>query len=451
MMHRIRAISIILCLGLIPSLLYSIDVKGTVYDTQMKPVANALVELIDQRNSNLICHDYTNDAGQYALQIKVGVKQATQIPADFKLFQNHPNPFNPSTKISWELPYGTDISITIYNILGQKIKTVFNGFHRKGSGEIIWDAKDDQGQAVPAGVYFYSLTTDKIEINKKMLLIDGSCTRDIINTSHRTVTGNVLCKASDQAKIYEYILRVTGNEIETYTQHVIISTQSVIIDVTVVRKISSMTDIDGNIYPTIKIGNQWWMAENLKVTHYRNGEVIKQITGTKEWSVISDGAYCNYENNANYVDTYGRLYNWYAVMSTNGLAPEGWHIPSDEEWKEMEMYLGMSRAEADAYGWRGANVGGKLKATGIIGVGNGQWFPPNTGATNESQFTALPGGFRNDAGYFFYLGYAAAFFWSSTEDTNGSPLSRVLEYNHSDISRTHYSKNHGLSIRCIRD
>ena len=207
----------------------------------------------------------------------------------------------------------------------------------------------------------------------------------------------------------------------------------------------SVTDIDGNTYQTVKIGDQWWMAENLKVTHYRNGDVIPNVTDITEWSNLSTGAYCNYDNDANNATTYGRLYNWYAVNDSRNIAPEGWHVPSDEEWKELEVYLGMSQSDADATGWRGTDEGGKLKETGTV-----HWNSPNIGATNESGFSALPGGFRYGNGTYDYMGNYA-FFWSSSERYSYGAWFRYLYYNNSGIYRSSYGKPYGFSVRLVRD
>ncbi|MBU0713276.1 PEGA domain-containing protein [bacterium] len=209
-----------------------------------------------------------------------------------------------------------------------------------------------------------------------------------------------------------------------------------------------VTDIDGNVYKTVKIGDQWWMAENLKVTHYRNGDAIPNVTGDTEWSNLTTGAYCNYnndDNNATNADTYGRLYNWYAVNDSRNIAPTGWHVPSDEEWKELEMYLGMSQSDADATGVRGTDEGGKLKETGT-----NHWSSPNTDATNESGFAALPGGYRGFYGSVYYMGNYA-YFWSSTESEGGSAWGRRLNYSNSDVYRYYFSKQYGFSVRCVRD
>ncbi len=204
-------------------------------------------------------------------------------------------------------------------------------------------------------------------------------------------------------------------------------------------------DLDGNTYKTVKIGNQEWMAENLKVTYYRNGDAIPNVTDAKEWSNLTTGACCNYDNDANNLTTYGRLYNWYAVNDSRNIAPEGWHVPSDAEWKTLEMHLGMSKSEADDEGWRGTDVGYKLKESGTT-----HWSSPNTDATNESGFSALPGGYRYHEGPYDRMGLYTHF-WSSTESSSSRAWSRSLGYIMTAVPRGNYSKQDGFSVRCVRD
>ncbi len=204
-----------------------------------------------------------------------------------------------------------------------------------------------------------------------------------------------------------------------------------------------MTDYDGNVYETVLIGNQCWMKENLKVTHYRNGDPIPNVTDDAEWPYLTTGAYCNYLNDEFWVSYIGRLYNWHAVVDARGIAPVGWHVPTDEEWKQLEMYLGMSPTDADAEGWRGTDEGGKLKESETL-----SWNSPNTGATNESGFTALAAGWRYAS--FFGLGETARF-WTTTEAVRNIAWERLLSYNSAQIRRTHPNDGHGLSLRCVRD
>jgi uncharacterized protein (TIGR02145 family) len=139
------------------------------------------------------------------------------------------------------------------------------------------------------------------------------------------------------------------------------------------------------------------------------------------------------------------LYNWYAVDDSRNIAPEGWHVATDEEWKQLEMYLGMSQTEADTTGWRGADEGGKLKEAGTT-----HWTSPNTGATNESGFTALPGGYRGSTGDFTNVG-GSALFWSSTEGSSGTAWGRYLGCYDSQVYRGSNNKRGGFSVRCVRD
>ncbi len=203
---------------------------------------------------------------------------------------------------------------------------------------------------------------------------------------------------------------------------------------TTIKPTGTVTDIDGNTYQTVKIGDQWWMAENLKVTHYRNGDPIPNVTGDTEWKYLTTGAYCNYDNDANNATTYGRLYNWYAVNDSRNIAPTGWHVPSDAEWQTLLNYLGGS-----------STAGGKLKETGTS-----HWNSPNTGATNESGFSALPGGCRVRNGGYTNMGDYANF-WSSTECSSASGWPRALSYGSSGVRRQYPDGQVGFSIRCMRD
>jgi len=207
-----------------------------------------------------------------------------------------------------------------------------------------------------------------------------------------------------------------------------------------------VSDIDGNVYHAVKIGTQWWMAENLKVTRYRNGDPVPSVTEDMRWTDLSSGAYCVYDNNENNKEIYGLLYNWFAVNDNRGVAPEGWHIPTDTEWKELEMHLGMSQSEADGTDWRGTDEGGKLKDEGTV-----HWNSPNTGATNESGFSALPGGYRSYFTGTFNEVNSNASFWTSWEYNPSGAWSRKLGHNTSAIHRYNLIKNYGFSIRCVKD
>jgi len=222
---------------------------------------------------------------------------------------------------------------------------------------------------------------------------------------------------------------------------------------------STVIDYDGNEYNTVKIGEQWWMAENLMTTHYSDGIAIPFIEDTLSWAKLTSthSAYCYYDYSITNRDVYGALYNWAAAINysnsndnkpniTQGVCPLGWHLPSDSEWKELEIFLGMKQYDADRPGNRGTDEGGKLKETGID-----HWNDPNTGATNFSGFTALPGGYQWDSGSSKYLG-SIGYFWTSTESLSmTTSFFRSLGYNSEQIYRSDYPQVYGMSVRCIKN
>jgi len=210
------------------------------------------------------------------------------------------------------------------------------------------------------------------------------------------------------------------------------------------EEIKEVKDVDGNSYAVVKIGDQWWMAQNIQVTHYRNGDPIRYVPDSTEWGGLLEGAYCAYNNDKEYVSTYGYLYNWYAVIDPRGFAPEGWHVPSDADWKRLERNLGMSRSQADSIEWRGTAEGGKLKATGTW-----YWENYNTGATNESGFSALPGGLRDFYGQYYSLG-SLTYYWTSTQSRDYGAWYRHLYRGNANIQRSRYPEYYGLSVRCIK-
>jgi len=425
-----------------------VALMGTITDTNSEPVVNAFVELIDQIDATRRFSDYTDGQGRYLIWTTATHVENGQFqkPVDFNLSQNYPNPFNASTFIEYKLANPTIVRIQVYNVLGEKIKTLLSGYQSNLDGRVSWDATDDFGQAVPAGVYFYCLTVDGIRVNKKMLLVDG---RQInCFSSGSNMNQLPLHKAASDI----YMLRITGDGIRTYEQKAILLSTSTVLDVTVSRTDVTVTDIDGNTYKTVKIGDQLWMAENLKVTHYRNGDPIPNAADRAYWNDLNKrgiGCRCVKDDDPANVANFGWLYTWFAVNDSRHIAPEGWHVPSDAEWKELEMALGMSRDEANSIGRRGTDEGGKMKDTGLL-EGTGFWKSPNTGATNESGLSVLPGGYRGRTCDFQWL-YFEAHFWSSTQSNKIEACSRKLDYKRSNVARYKSDMDNGYSVRCIKD
>jgi uncharacterized protein (TIGR02145 family) len=194
-----------------------------------------------------------------------------------------------------------------------------------------------------------------------------------------------------------------------------------------------VTDIDGNVYQTVAIGNQVWTKANLNVSRYRNGDIIPEVTDAATWQTLTTGAWCYYQNDTANGPEYGKLYNWYAVNDPRGLAPAGYHIPSDSEWTTLTNYLG------------GIPVaGGALKESGTT-----HWNSPNIGATNSSNFTALPGG-RRENGSFDTIGNYG-FWWSSTDAGGITAYEFNLYYYLGSTNRNNFDKHNGFSVRCVRN
>ena len=196
----------------------------------------------------------------------------------------------------------------------------------------------------------------------------------------------------------------------------------------------TVTDIDNNVYKTVTIGTQVWMAENLKTTRTSDGTAISPVTENTVWLNLTTPGYCWYQNDLNNKDVYGALYNWYAVNAGN-LCPVGWHVPTETDWTTLTTYLG------------GESVaGGKLKETGTQ-----HWISPNNGATNESGFKALPGGYRSNTGAFGMLGGDGTW-WTSPEGNPASAFYRYMSNAASSITRYSYgNRSYGFSVRCLRD
>lgn len=205
-----------------------------------------------------------------------------------------------------------------------------------------------------------------------------------------------------------------------------------------------VTDIENNIYKTIKIGNQWWMAENLKVKTFRNGVPVNSAQTNSQWTNHL-GSFCVYDYNP---DAPGLLYNWNVVSDSNNIAPEGWHVPTDSEWKELEEYLGMSHEDINKLNWRGTHEGEKLKVKGTTG-----WRAyGNVWSTNESGFTALSGSCRLPDGKWGDPGlFATGFWWTSTKSAENDAWYRYLDYKEAGIFRSKIFTSYGFSIRCIKD
>jgi uncharacterized protein (TIGR02145 family) len=367
----------------------------------------------------------------------------------------YPNPMRDQSILTF---VSTDENNTGFSIVDLSGKTIYQTNITLSPGK-----HSLRISGIDPGIYFLKVTAKNYA--KAIKLISESNFKshaEIVVVSFDAPTGNLPLKSAESTVEMLYsegdLLLFKG----TAGPYSTILTDTPASSKTLIFSFSSCSDYDGNHYTTSIIGNQTWMTENLKTTHFSDGTEITQVQGISEWGNLtySDPAYCYYDNSLTNGNTFGALYTWAAAMNgagsselnpsdVQGACPCGWHLPSEEEWIELEMYLGMSYEEAYGLGWRGTDEGDKLKsAIGWYNNGNG---------TNSSGFSALPGGSRKK-GLFDGLN-ETTIFWSSTEyfNINYLAFNRSLSYLYSTVgwfSAAHYygyPKNYGLSVRCLKD
>ena len=309
--------------------------------------------------------------------------------------------------------------------------------------------KKDAATGVPV------LTTDAVAY---ITQTSASCECDITSDGGSTVTASGVCWSTSQNPTINSSHTNDGTATNTYSSAITGLTGSTTYYVRAYATNSTgtgygsaltfttqagsggtVTDNDGNVYNTIYIGTQLWMASNLNTTKYRDGSNIPNITDNVAWDTIASGsytigAYCHYNNDANNAATYGKLYNWWAVTDTRNIAPLGWHIPTDAEWTTLTTYIG------------GLSIAGdKLKEAGTT-----HWQSPNTNATNSTGFTALPGGDRYIDGIFSNL-YLGGYWWSATGYNPSSAWYRYLYNTYENMIPDYDNFPDGMSVRCIHD
>ncbi len=352
----------------------------------------------------------------------------------------YPNPSITHYFIEFNIEEKANVIITIYNLQGllilEKQEFLIAGKHCY------------QLNGLSCGVYL-------IKINAGL---NSYSTKIISNSNTKFYDANIRNIDSDSApaiQLLETKYYITGKQLEeTLTNHtmqyttgdrlkitgysggiyativVIVPTQSQ----TLPFDFISCTDVDGNHYSVVKIGTQWWMAENLKTTKYRNGNTIPNVTNNTSWRNLTTGAYCNYNNDINKVAIYGRLYNWFTIDDSRGIAPLGWHVPSLTEMETLFIYF-----DSDTL------CGGKMKSNCTS-----LWNSPNAGATNESGFSGIPGGFRSNLGVFQDISIWGIWWYATSIDPDYANV--LVLFNHiPDFGQHLAPKKNGLSVRCIKD
>lgn len=191
-------------------------------------------------------------------------------------------------------------------------------------------------------------------------------------------------------------------------------------------------DIDGNVYKAVKIGSRVWLAENLKVSRYRNGDKIANAAASESWKIAKEGAWCYYDNDSSRAVIFGKLYNWYALNDSRGLCPAGWRVPANDDWQALINHFGGMR-----------NAGGKMKAQRL-------WAPPNEGADDAAGFAALPSGVRYYTGNFMNIHHFCGM-WSSSEGNDDFGYMVYLDKGNTKAVLQFYGKKNGFACRCVKD
>jgi uncharacterized protein (TIGR02145 family) len=373
------------------------------------------VPLDSVRIENLTTSRDTVLRANYIIDLEMATSTDDRLPAlpsSLELSGNFANPFEDRTRFQVGTSHSGTIEIGLYSLTGELLVAVHKELLPGGHEFVL------NGRSLSPGVYF-------------LVAKDGDNSRSakILKTSPAITGRPSISYIGNTTKIISTGLRKSQLSFSWR----FIGYAAMYAPDSVIAAPSNDTSVVFNLQRfSITIGTQVWMLKNLDVATYRNGDPIPQVTDAAEWAALTTGAWCWYNNAPAQGATYGKLYNWYAVNDSRGLAPAGWHVPTDAEWTTLTEYLG---GEAVA--------GGKMREVGMA-----HWCCPDTGADNSSGFTALPGGDRGYGGTFYGLTYVG-FWWSSTEYSATGAWLRGL--GGMSTTRSVSGKKDGFSVRCVRD
>lgn len=372
-----------------------------------------------------------NGSDTLHLESNVGLHEETKKEDKLKIY---PNPMNQSARIEFENP---ESGLINFQVIDNSGRVILKHAETLEKGYQIFTIS-----GLRNGHYSFQISNDEVSYSDQIV-----STGDKNSKPNLKYEGNYsVNEPGNQMKSLRNLIQMRYNDGDIVLLKGFSSNYSRIITIVptesqqVKFEFIECIDFDNNIYPVVTIGDQTWMAENLKVTHYRNGEEIPNVTGNSHWSGLSSGAYCWFYNDLSWKDAYGALYNWFTVVDSRGLCPAGWHAPSDAEWTILTNNLG------------GENfAGGKIKSTRTQPDSHPRWSKPNPYATNESGFSGLPGGNRESLnGIFVNFGWEG-FFWCSTEESLTYAWLRNLSKPNISVTRYNGSRCIGNSVRCVRD
>jgi uncharacterized protein (TIGR02145 family) len=367
----------------------------------------------------------------------------------FALLPNHPNPFSGTTSVDLHVQEAGVVRMGVSDALGREVAghqgTLSPGTHRfafqggMAGVHILWVEMNGARRSIRM-----VSTGDGVRHQAKLLYMGSSAPMDSSKSGRALFTW----EPGDQLRYIGYGTTAGGSPASGWIEEVPVNSTDHVFTFAngfPCPDSPTVTDIDGNNYPVVQIGDQCWMAANLRTASYRDGSTVPNVTDNTAWTQLNTGAWSNYGNDPSNDPIYGKLYNWFAAADPL-LCPQGWHLPTDAEWQQMELALGMPAVELNSTGLRGGaqNVGGMLKATSL-------WDAPNTGATNETGFSSVPSGYRfSSVGSFDGLGNSG-FWWSATENGTQQAWFRSMYFSNAGIDRGSSTKRPGYCVRCVRD
>jgi uncharacterized protein (TIGR02145 family) len=397
---------------------YRINFAGTGESTR---VGNVTVENLSQGTNTTL----DGEAVLHLLGTSTGLKP--NLDDVDKSLTIYPNPTTEKSTIEFVAIAPGLTTIDLFDITGKRVASVCDRLTIARHSYIV--------SGLQTGIYTVKIYSPSYSYAGKLLSMEspGSGIRILYNGFSAISATTQKLKSASAEITMQYtngdLLKITGNSGNYSTIIMDVPTESK----TLIFTFIACSDADGNNYPVVKIGNQWWIAENQKTTSFNDGSSIPLVTDNNVWANLKTPGYCWYKNDEFNKDTYGALYNWFAV-NTGKLAPEGWHVPTDEEWTMLTTSL------------EGEDLaGGKLKATGTS-----NWIAKSKGASNSSGFTGLPGGYRDYNGLFHDVNNMAVF-WSASGANTGDAWLRELHYSYDYVNRFDWYQVHGYSVRCLKE
>ncbi len=420
---------------------------------QYVPLDSILIENLTQGGDTTLYAPDTTLVIHYITSIvnNQAIKENT-----YAVSQNYPNPFKGKTEFNLYLAKEENIKITGRDILGRELvqyENILNG----GNHTFSFYAGNES-------YYLLTVTGKQTSQTIKMLNAGSNTTNGekckLVYTGNKgNVSGfksqkdinNFVFNIGDDLQYTGFantIDDVLGSNIITDAPQTNTNYEFAIIKGLRCPGTPTVTDIDGNVYNTVQIGTQCWMAENLKTTTYNNGTLIPNVTNGNEWYNLTTGAYVWYDNDISWKDQYGALYNWFTVNDSNGLCPSGWHVPTSNKWTVLENFIGWDGNKLKSCRQVNSPMGGDCNTT--LHPRWDHYYTSLVYGTDNYGFSGLPGGDGNPSLSFNSVGNMG-YWWSTTSNGMYYGIKRILSYGDGNFSDSESDRRYGYSVRCLRD